>query len=438
MRVTSVGDTGSLRTRNPARLAGGIRAATNYHLWYVGVWASTLLLYSFGWSRLNAPLAHELAIFFAFTITASSVLAVFHHLREPAIAPYGGHTTAAYGAFVTRWSGTSLLWLGFVLDFAYQRKIPLFAGNYGGFDVAADIQATVGIPVVHVFLIAFGIFYALLLVDRFCRTGQRTYVWQYFSILVLFLLNNSRGYLAFCIIGALFLILYYGVGSLTRHPALSLAIAMTAAILLIFGIGALGNIRSGLAWDDNSYIARIGLYSGDLPVLIPDQVMWAYTYVTSPLANLNANVSIVTPTGDLAGTAVAFLPDFIGKYAVAERSEVAYQVAYLNASTGFSVPYSLGGGMQGLYVAYVLQVVIFEVGGIFVRRLNGAYVLYCACASIMTIVFVFFNTFSNSSTGFLLLFALGTSVVRSWSSTRKSRSDYARAASAPSYRKAIV
>jgi len=418
MRLNYAAKTDLLQTRAPFRRLNGLRVATNYHLWYVGVWALTLLLYSFGWSRLNAPLDHELAFFFAVTITTSAVLALLHHLREPSVVLSDGGVRAAVGSFIARWSGTALLWVGFLLDFAYQRKIPLLAGNYGGFDVAADIQATVGIPVVHVFLIAFGIFYALLLADRYCRTGHKTYVWQYFSILALFFLNNSRGYLAFCVVGAMLVVLHYGVGPLIRHPALSLGIAIFAAILLIVGIGALGNIRTGLAWDDNSYIARIGLYSRELPVLVPDQVMWAYTYVTSPLANLNANVAVVTPSGDLAGTVIAFLPDFIGKYAVAERSEIAYQVAYLNASTGYSVPFSLGGGMQGLYLAYVMQAAILEIGGLVARRLKGAYVLYGACASIMTIVFVFFNTFSNSSTGFLLLFALATGVLRSKTSAR--------------------
>ncbi|MDM7891957.1 hypothetical protein [Curtobacterium caseinilyticum] len=382
---------------------------TNYHFWYAVTWLCCLLVYSWGWSELNAPLRADLIAFLLITAMTSIVILVLQAARG----------TAA----TDRWSPareepasggrkmTAFFILGFAADFAYQGGVPFFRGEYSGFDITAQLQSTVGIPIIHVILIAGVIFYALERVDRLIVTRSKTYAVQFALLMLLLLLNNSRGYMTFVLIGSLLLLVArrFSSGGKIR-PGVLISVAI-AGIAVLYGVGVFGNIRSGSPWWDSSYISHLGRYQDRYPDWLSEQFQWAYTYFTSPLGNLNLNLSAPV-SGHWYQVLLMFVPDTVGKYLLLGKVNVLYQVSYLNAPTGYVVPYFLGGGLSGLYFAYAAQVALLETGGVIARRLGGAVVLYRVCACVVVIVFVFFNSFADVATCFLLPLALILGAVR--------------------------
>lgn len=389
-----------------------MRLIANFHFWYAITWGFCLIAYSWGWSELNRPLRADLLTFLWLSILTSSLILVLQ---------LGRRTSGDDRALVLRSAPTgkrdgrrltAMIVIGFALDFAYQGAVPLLRGQYTGFDITAQIQSTVGIPILHVVLIGGAIFFALERADRFFVQRSPSYAIQFVVIQVLLLLNNSRGYITFCVIGALLLFAIRRFSDGGRIRPQVLAVAAIGAIAVLFGIGVLGNIRSGSAWWDSSHISHLGRYQDRYPEWLSDQFQWAYTYFTSPLANLNLNLSMRPVNGSWLQVWWTFIPDTIGKYFVTDQVNVVYQVSYLNAPTGYVVPYYLGGGIAGLYICYVLQVVLLEFGAFLSRKLGTAVVLFQACASVVVIVFVFFNSYSDAATCFLVPLALAAGVVR--------------------------
>lgn len=396
-----------------------MRVITNYHFWYAVTWLSCLFVYSWGWSELNEPLRADLIAFLLITALTSIFILVLQVARGTAATDRWSPTPEKGASDGRRM--TAFFVLGFAADFAYQGGVPFFRGEYSGFDITAQLQSTVGIPIVHVILIAGVIFYALERVDRLIITRSRTYAVQFTLLMLLLLLNNSRGYMTFVLIGALLLLVArrFSKGGKIR-PGLLVVVAI-AGVAVLYGVGVFGNIRSGSPWWDSSHISHLGRYQDRYPDWLSEQFQWAYTYFTSPLGNLNLNLSVPT-SGHWYQVLLMFVPDTIGKYLLLGKIDVLYQVSYLNAPTGYVVPYFLGGGLSGLYVAYAAQVALIETGGVIARRLGGAVVLYRVCACVVIIVFVFFNSFADVATCFLLPLALILGAFRRRRVVRRERS----------------
>lgn len=389
-----------------------MRVISNFHFWYAITWTMCLIAYSWEWSELNQPLRPDLLTFFWLSIVMSTLILVVQLGRGAANDDRDVVLRSAREGKRDGRSVTVMFVIGFALDFAYQGAIPFFRGGYTGFDITAQIQSTVGIPVLHVVLIGGAIFFALERSDRFFVQRSRSYALQFVVIQILLLLNNSRGYITFCVIGALLLFALRKFSDEGRMRPQILVLAAIGGVVVLFGIGVFGNIRSGSSWWDSSHISHLGRYQDRYPGWLSEQFQWAYTYFTSPLANLNLNLSVRPVDGSLTQVWLAFLPDTFGKYFVAERVNVVYLVSYLNASTGYVVPYYLGGGVPALYVFYILQVVLLELGAFLARKIGTAVALFQVCASVIVIVFVFYNSFSDAATCFLIPLALAVGLVR--------------------------
>lgn len=402
-----------------------MKLATNFYLFSAVAWIAVIGLYNLSWSELNSPLDPRLNSFLIFGIAISLGMAILH-----ATFPERRERRRSDAPRATRnasWRMTVLLVIGFSADFVYQGSIPLLSGGYSGFDVTASVQSRVGIPGVHVALIAGAIFYAILLADRYFAEPRKQYIAQFVVIQALLLLNNSRGYVSFCVLGSLVLFASHSTRSGTAGKTGRVILAgIVVVYILLIAIGAFGNIRSGVGWNDASYITRLGRYNGNFPPWLDQKLKWIYTYITSPLANLNYNVSLFGATGSTGHTALAFVPDTLGKYSVARSTDVQYEVSYLNASTGYATPYYLGGGVTGLYAAFAIQIAALELG-VWVTRWTGeAYLLYCACATVVCLAFVFYNSFSNTATCFLLPFALCVSLFRYRRRSRCTKTSFVR------------
>lgn len=378
-----------------------MRLATNFHFLYAAVWTAVVIAYLCRWSNLNQPLDPQLTTFLIVTVACSAFLGAMRMLSRHRHVAFTHR--AQPGNEKRMWLITGSFACGFAADFAFRGGIPLATGTYSGYDITTAVQATVGIPVVHVILVAGSIFYAVLLVERFSSTRSRSYMHQFTVILALLLLNNSRGYMTFCVLGAIMIILSTSTrDSRSKRPFQTFVLAGGILYCLLIGIGIFGNIRSGLQWNDTSYITAIGRYNDSWPTILNDNIKWTYTYLTSSLANLNYNISTFAGSGSALHSIAAFVPETFTKYALAEQLDVRYQVTYLNASTGYVGAYYIGGGITGLYVSYAIQLVVLEAGAAITRALGQAELLYATCASIVTIVFVFYNSYANTATCLLL------------------------------------
>ena len=366
--------------------------------WYAVVWSVVLLLYSLGWSQLNFELNTGLLIFFLATIICSIGLGA---LAKPVVVRKLKWVTGR------RPTITIVLALGFILDWAYQGNIPMLR-QYRGFDVTLEIQQTVGIPGFHVLITSVAIFYAMYLAYVvICDSKNRQYVAEFSVMLIAFLLNNSRGYLIFAAIVFLITYLLFN-GKTVRELRISTvcgALLICASILLVMSF--LGNVRSGYAWYDCSYIEQIGVYV-NYPWWLSKHFMWSYTYITSPLANLNLIVSVSGQANNLSALAYSFLPEAISKYYLAESINAFYLVDYLNACTGFA-PFALSYGLVGLYAAYVVQFILFA----FIKKILARFevletfgnIVLCMCV----LLFTFFNTFSTSALCFMPIYLITAS-----------------------------
>ena len=74
--------------------------------------------------------------------------------------------------------------------------------------------------------------------------------------------------------------------------------------------------------------------------------MWPYIYISSPVANLNKNISDSASSSDLSSYSISsYFPDFISKYFIYDKYDKSFlQVSpNLNVATMFAFPYKFGG-----------------------------------------------------------------------------------------------
>lgn len=367
--------------------------------WYTGIWIAILTLYSFGWSALNIQLKPSLLVFFIISAVVSMgfglisrpiPLLKIHWLRErkPII--------------------TALIVVGFVADWAYQQKIPVFH-PYSGFDTSADKQAVVGIPVAHVVLIAVTIFYAMYLVYLFLSdTKHKGYLCEYAAMLVLLMLNNSRGYVVYTVFLGILLYVAFNKKRLFSTNVIVYCLAVLGAVGIIFFISVAGNIRSGYSWNDCSYIETIGYYRG-YPEWLTKHIMWFYTYATSPLSNLNLNCSLFIGNYNVGGLLTSFFPEQVGNFLHLNSDKPAYVVQHLNACTGF-VSFVTSAGVLGLVLAFIGIVGLYSALKLILKRYVVLQTFGNATLCFLTISMIFFNCFNTSALCYIPLFLIVSSI----------------------------
>lgn len=320
----------------------------NPYLIYSFTWGSVLVLYLFGWSGLNQSLNAALLMFFAVTVVFSLVVGIkrlrqFHYEKseKPKELP---------------WFVVSLIMTAGLFGFIQLGYVPLLNLLLGSYDYSSllhhDSYICLTIGTVGS---VFGLTYQTSrLLDKFDKL-ELCKLLLFFLYLVLL---SSRGALlvSFLVSGLLI-----GSKAIFKRPALVIVIMTIAVAVSLWLFGVAGNIRSGFQWNDNSYIYSIGLYEGHWPVSLPREFCWAYSYITSPLANLNYSVEQNVAQFDVINYLYDFLPMMIAKrlpFYTAPTTPLL--VHYFNVSSIWS-GYHLHMGIPGLYLGFVLQMVIVEV-----------------------------------------------------------------------------
>jgi hypothetical protein len=266
-------------------------------------------VYSLGYSDLYPPLQTPLRWFLLATCVVCCVLAI--RLRGNRLAlefepERLGAQTFVFLAIVAV----------FIAEVAWNRGVPLLVIAAGGDTSARDY----GIPVVHVAFAGFCYFYAVYWFDLFLIGQGRIFLVFSLSAVSTSLLTFSRG--AFIVT----LIAIAGVYLQRRgfsRKLLFILVALFGAVL--WGFGLLGDIRTHGA-SGESIILTVGDASDKfLHSNIPTEFFWPYLYTSSPLANLQLNVTDrVAPDSPELYVLLELLPDFISKRLVSEETTAAF------------------------------------------------------------------------------------------------------------------
>lgn len=367
-----------------------------YQNWYAGIWIAVLGLYSFGWSSFDDSLSPALLIFFVITISLSVALGVLSSAiplrqlkwvkkRKPVI--------------------TIAVVLGFFADWGYRGSLPILQ-DYQGYDptkVTDDLS--VGIPYFHVVLISFAVFYAMyisyLLISDFSKKG---YLVELIVLLGIFVLNNSRGYVVFCLF-VLFLMYAAFNGKRIKNIKIGvIALLIVAFFAIVFFISAMGNIRSGYSWNDCSYVEMIGRFS-NYPKWLPKHFMWTYLYMTSPLSNLNLNYISYSGNTDLTSVFLSFLPEQFSNGYLSTHISMSYVATYLNAVSGFAT-FVRAAGVVGIYIAFAGLIVYFEIVRLILCKFQVFETFGNVLLCFMSLSMIFFNCFMTSAVCYIPLFLI--------------------------------
>lgn len=361
-------------------------------------WLLVLMLYSLGWSDLNRPLDSSLVFFVPFSITIYLFLGfILSRKSEPAVLDVPVERTK---------TATLVIMVVFISGIFMQRSFPVINILTGrSYD-----DGLTGIPFIGAFFTAYALFHSFRLSYLYVMTKKRQYLVEYLLIFAYFLLMIERQNIAFCALGfalAWFLNRKSNQKSVSIWKKLfTFMIILIAIGIALFVFGVIGNTRYGLwTWDDSSMISAVGYMNDKWPTWLPKQYFWFYTYMASPLANLNNNVQMVPSSGSIIYLLAQFFPSSItGRMGYVESTAFLFQPS-LNVSTAYVQPY-LGMGMGGIYVYF------------FVTSFVAFLVLYCPMESgslsfairgascYFLLLMVFDNPSTYLTTGYLMIISV--------------------------------
>jgi hypothetical protein len=285
------------------------RSLINPFAAYAAGFFLALGVYSLGYSDLYPPLQTPLKWFLLVTCGICCVLAIRRRGNTIAVKFERENIRAQTLVFLA-------IMAVFITEVAWNRGVPLFVIAAGGDASYQDY----GIPVLHVAFVGFCYFYAVYWFDLYLAGQGRKFLFFSLAATSTSLLIFSRG--AFIVT----LIAITGVYLQRRgfsRKLLSILVALFGAML--WGFGLLGDIRTHGA-SGESIILTVGDASDKfLHSNIPTEFFWPYLYTSSPLANLQLNITDrVVPDSPELYVFLELLPDFISKRLVSEETSASF------------------------------------------------------------------------------------------------------------------
>lgn len=375
----------------------------NVFYWYGIIWAIVLSFYELGWSNYCTTLNGFTLSFFVISIIVSFILGtVFRNAFK--------YTSLEEDAVISRnHTVTILIWIMAIADFAYEKDVPLISILMG----RSTYSDFAGLPLVHTVLENMVIFYSAYLFYLFLETKEKKLLIETLSILLILLLLFHKGALSFCIFSIINLGVAKAKSVYGRLRGKTIVWIVIAVLLLIYINGGLSNLRSGVSWNNVAFPTAVGRINGKWPRWLPIQFSWVYTYIITPIGNLNLNITKFIPKKSVFGLILTIVPDFIVKrifpsFQVQTGSALLY-TPVLNACTGFieSVENYGAGGMWYYFIAATFIILFF----IWIRGNDRYSSVYFSILSMMIAFLFFYNTFNTAATSFLPWFILLAPIV---------------------------
>jgi oligosaccharide repeat unit polymerase len=217
-----------------------------------------------------------------------------------------------------------------------------------------------GIPTLHVAFVGFCYFFAVYWFDLYVLGRGKKYLILFMPALVSSLLILNRG--AFITMLIAITVVYIRRRGFDRRLLLTFA---AVAALVGWGFGYLGELRSNGASGESAILA-IGKPSDKfLNSNVPTELFWTYLYTSSPLANLQLNITDRTAADSpLLYFLLEFLPDFVSKRVVSkeviEAAVPLLNTEELNVSTMYGRSFLLMGWL-GLFLNFLYFIVVSAV-----------------------------------------------------------------------------
>jgi hypothetical protein len=365
------------------------RCLANPFAAYAAGFLMAMAVYSLGYSDLYPPLQPSLVSFLLFTCVICICLAC-------AIGTIEDTRQHRYESLEVHMAVFLVLTGLFLAECVYSGGVPLLSAVAGG---DLDYQ-TFGIPTLNVAFIGFSLFYSVYWFDLYLLRFGKIYLALSFLAASTSILIVHRGGVIITIVAAIFV--YLQRRGLERKLIISFS-AIAAAVL--WGFGLLGDIRTHNL-SGETLILEIGKASDKfLESNIPTELFWPYLYISSPLSNLQINVSDRVATDKPAlYLALELLPDFVSKRLVPEDAVPATEpllvTEQLTVSTMYARPFLLMGWL-GVFLSFMYFVIIALVC---LTVLRGSK-YFIATSSILSSL-GFLNIFTN-----MYLFAGGITLV---------------------------
>ena len=374
----------------------------NCFYWYSIIWTAILLLYNLKLSAFNQSLNIGLLVFIIFTIIISFTIGYINRKKFK-------YTPSAVDLGIMP---TIIIVILFVLNFIHAKSIPFFA-IIGGSSLYGEFNS---IPSLYTFLNAISFYYGINYFNAYLNLNEhkKRNLICFLIINFMFLLVFSRSTIAFLIMGAFVLYILSKKKSSLKEKKINvkkIIIIFFFVFLLLYSFGALGNIRSGYKYNDNSYIQRIGLYE-KYPKYLPKQFMWSYSYVTSPLANLNNNIQINGRTGfnyqgflsELINRTIAIrlFPNI--QYGIEAVLGVGIIREYFSASTGYFLMYTYG-GFLGMSIQYFVLLMVSYIQVMLLKdkrnegKMNGTFIVLM----LANVLMFFYNSLNTTTVSWWLI-----------------------------------
>jgi hypothetical protein len=354
------------------------RTLTNPFAAYAAGFLLALWVYSLGYSDLYPPLEQSLVWFLLATCAASVCLA--RAIGKIPMTYAHGHESLAVNIWIFL-----LIMVVFVVEVVASGGIPLLLlASTGDYDYLGF-----GIPTLHVAFVGFADFYAVYWFDLYMLGRGKTFLALSMVAASTSLLIVNRG--GFIITLVALTVVYVKRRGFDRKLLLGFA-AFVGAIL--WGFGLLGDLRTHGATGE-SVILTIGEASDRfVNSSIPTEFFWPYLYISSPLANLQLNVTnriaADTPAGYFT---LEFLPDFVSKRIVTEDDVADLSPQRINNQLTVSTMYGRAFVLWG-WVGVFLSFLYFTMISLVCLRMMQGSKYYVATASILSSL-AFLSIFDN-------------------------------------------
>ena len=381
-------------------------ASADNNPFFVYAFSFTLpvLLYQLDWSYLYPDLSLKLVAFLVGTFLISLTIGLYIHKKRLLV-------------YHPNFRQLNMKWLlifittGNILDFAYQREIPLFSILN---KITVENYGTFGIPTFGVFILTFGSFITLYFFYCYLVKREKKYLWACIYLFIFPLLIFSRGAILLNLSNMLFLYFFTTKGN--KIKIYSKIVVFLLVVLL--GFGYLGNLRTSNQLDKEGELGDVILELGQakpsfVQSPVPAPFFWSYIYISSPLANLQYCINTTQPVYTVKSFFEYFnyelifdsISKRIGGIFDLERKPNNLMVPYLTVSTIYASSYTDLGwiGMALTFFALMSVSIIYLV---ILKPANPFFPLGLAILNTLILFSIFDNMLSFTGLSFQLLYPI--------------------------------
>ena len=360
------------------------------------IWLSVLGVYTIPWSNLYPEISNELKLYFLITISFSAVIGYLLRRKYN----FKNCINCMEIKKINIFFPSLIIVVGHLIQFIYVGKIPLIETIQKTGYLYVDFH---GIQILHPLLFTFNSYYCVYLFDKYLETKNKKLIIASILLLIPFLLLVNRA--AIMMIIATQTLIYLATIKLTFRKIIKISLGV---FLLFYGFGIFGNIRHNSKWYDTSYLNKIGQNKKSIEYL--DPFFWSYVYLTSPLANLEKNISEKNVEYDYT-TLVRknLMPVFVDTRFLpvsTKPTRVPKLISpYLNLSTGLSSQY-LNGGFLGVYLVFFAYILVNIVITFILPQKSPYYRVTIAILCTIVLFSFFINMYVNTALTFQLVYPI--------------------------------